>query len=445
MPKKTPIEDQFGAYEDPPDLDAPKPKQKNFGGMPDKGSYEKVATDDKAEAPPAASSAGYPRSIPFTNCGPYLTNYVSTTKYSRFTFLPLATIAQYKRAANVYLLFIAVLCCIPAISPLMPIAAVMPVVFVLTISLIREGAEDYARYKSDEDMNNKTTFVRNPASGQFEEVMWKDVHVGDMIKLADRDWIPTDVLMLTSSAEDGCAYIDTMDLDGETNLKRRTSPKVTTGLTVEDVGTLSGGHLQCAGPSGDLYRFDGALKISDGKSAAVSEQNMLLRSSRLRNTKWAVGVVIYTGMEAKVMLNSINAGKAKQSALEVIVNKAIMLIFVIQLCMAVLSAVLSGAWAASACGSHTYLSCSASGAGTASLTFWTYIILLNSLIPASLIVTMEIVKVVHASFINWDHTLVKKYDKKEEKWRGAEAHTSALNEGLGQIDYIFSDKTGTRQ
>jgi magnesium-transporting ATPase (P-type) len=81
--------------------------------------------------------------------------------------------------------------------------------------------------------------------------------------------------------------------------------------------------------------------------------------------------------------------------------------------------------------------------GTASLTFWTYIILLNSLIPASLIVTMEIVKVVHASFINWDHTLCKRYDKKEERWRGAEAHTSSLNEGLGQIDYIFSDKTGT--
>jgi phospholipid-translocating ATPase len=158
--------------------------------------------------------------------------------------------------------------------------------------------------------------VRNPASGQFEEVMWKDVHVGDMIKLADRDWIPTDVLMLTSSADDGCAYIDTMDLDGETNLKRRTSPKVTTGLSVEDCGALSGAHLQCAGPSGDLYRFDGALKVGSA-TAAVSEQNMLLRSSRLRNTKWAVGVVIYTGMEAKVMLNSINAGKAKQSALEV--------------------------------------------------------------------------------------------------------------------------------
>jgi len=146
--------------------------------------------------------------------------------------------------------------------------------------------------------------------------MWKDVHVGDMIKLADRDWIPTDVLMLTSSAEDGCAYIDTMDLDGETNLKRRTSPKPTVGLSVEACSSLTSAHLQCAGPSGDLYRFDGALKLSSG-TVAVSEQNMLLRSSRLRNTKWAVGVVIYTGMEAKVMLNSINAGKAKQSALEV--------------------------------------------------------------------------------------------------------------------------------
>lgn len=77
------------------------------------------------------------------------------------------------------------------------------------------------------------------------------------------------------------------------------------------------------------------------------------------------------------------------------------------------------------------------------MTFWTYIILLNSLIPASLIVTMEVVKVAHASFISWDIALVHSYDKKEKKWMCAEAHTSTLNEGLGQIDFIFSDKTGT--
>jgi phospholipid-translocating P-type ATPase (flippase) len=440
MPKHKPsVDDSFGSYnfEAPVTPKAGKVKKIKFQNMAEP-AYEKVETEEADHHEPV----GYPRTVKNDHPGEFMTNYVSTTKYSRFTFLPLAILQQYKRGANLYLLFIAVLCCIPLISPLMPIAAVMPVVFVLSISLIREGMEDYQRYQHDEELNNKTCKVRNTATGAFSDVMWKDVHVGDMIQVFDRDWIPTDIVLLTSSAPDGAAYIDTMDLDGETNLKRRSSPKLTAGTALEDCAPLlTDAVLKCVGPSGNLYSFDGTVTVGD-RTAAVSEQNLLLRSSRLRNTKWAVGLVVYTGQESKVMLNSRSSSN-KQSALEGKVNGAILAIFIIQLAMAVLSALLAGAWSAMNCPGHSYLSCSSNGAATGSLTFWTYIILLNSLIPASLIVTMEIVKVVHASFINWDHDLVKRYDAKEAKWRKAEAHTSTLNEGLGQIDYIFSDKTGT--
>ena len=148
--------------------------------------------------------------------------------------------------------------------------------------------------------------------------------------------------------------------------------------------------LNCVAPSGDLYSFDGALKMSDGRSCAVSEQTLLLRSSRLRNTKWAVGIVVYTGQESKVMLNSRSSSN-KQSHVEGSVNTFIIAIFFIQLVMAILSAILSGFWASTQCPKHDYLHCTSSGGQVGSMTFWTYIILLNSLIPASLIVTMEIV------------------------------------------------------
>jgi len=371
----------------------------------------------------------------------FATNYISTTKYSPFTFLPVATAMQFKRGVNLYLLFIAILCCIPIISPLLPAVAVMPIAFVLTISLIREGMEDIERNKNDQELNNKLAKVMNPSTKEFADVTWKDVRVGDLIQIFDRDWIPADVLLLTSSAEDGAAYIDTMDLDGETNLKRRNCPKNTEGTTLEDASSLSDCDLHCAGPSGNLYSFDGTLS-HNGQKSAVSQDNLLLRSSRLRNTKWAVGVVVYTGQESKVMMNS-RSSSHKSSSVESKVNTAVLTIFIVQLGFALLTAILAGIWAATTCGSHTYIGCSDSGLATSGLNFWTYIILLNSLIPASLIVTMEIVKVVHASFINWDQALVKRYDVKEQRWRKAEAHTSSLNEGLGQIDYIFSDKTGT--
>jgi hypothetical protein len=153
MPKPRPVETSYGAYEIPED---PKKSKTPKVKMAKKQDYDKVQPAHEAHQHEDHQEAGgYPREVKNEGCAEFLTNYVSTQKYSMWSFLPVATIYQYRRGANVYLLFIAVLCCIPAISPLMPLAAVMPVVFVLTISLIREGMEDYQRYQHDEELNNK--------------------------------------------------------------------------------------------------------------------------------------------------------------------------------------------------------------------------------------------------------------------------------------------------
>lgn len=153
--------EQFGIYEEEEETEFVGQKNKIIMAS-GKQKYEQVADDeDKAENLDTAVDVGYPRSIQNSGGGTFASNHVSTCKYSKWSFLPKATIQQYKRGANVYLLFIAILCCIPAISPLMPLAAVMPVVFVLSISLIREGMEDYKRYKHDEDLNNKVNFIHS--------------------------------------------------------------------------------------------------------------------------------------------------------------------------------------------------------------------------------------------------------------------------------------------
>lgn len=68
----------------------------------------------------------------------------------------------------------------------------------------------------------------------------------------------------------------------------------------------------------------------------------------------------------------------------------------------------------------------------------TFVILYNNLIPISLQVTLEMVRFLQAIFINMD---IEMYH--EETNTPAMARTSNLNEELGQIKYIFSDKTGT--
>ncbi len=164
--KKQSVDERFGAYHYEPPSSSKKSKErslkwnKNADAFDETVKYHAVPTTETRSNKPVdyeGDSGGYPRTV-LVDKGAFCTNYVSTTKYSRWSFLPLATLQQYKRGANLYLLFIAVLCCIPAISPLMPIAAVMPVVFVLTISLIREGVEDYHRYVHDEELNSKVLF-----------------------------------------------------------------------------------------------------------------------------------------------------------------------------------------------------------------------------------------------------------------------------------------------
>ena len=71
-------------------------------------------------------------------------------------------------------------------------------------------------------------------------------------------------------------------------------------------------------------------------------------------------------------------------------------------------------------------------------TFFRYFLLLNTLIPISLIVTIEVVKVVQAYFMQNDALMYS-----QERDRLAKVSSASLNEELGQVSYIFSDKTGT--
>ena len=84
----------------------------------------------------------------------FCSNYIKTTKYTIFSYLPLATLYQYKKLANWYFLLMSVLSCLP-ISPWSPITMVMPTVFVVLLSVLREGYEDYFRYKSDKQSNRQ--------------------------------------------------------------------------------------------------------------------------------------------------------------------------------------------------------------------------------------------------------------------------------------------------
>jgi phospholipid-transporting ATPase len=285
-------------------------------------------------------------------------------------------------------------------------------------------------------LNNKKTLVLR--GRKWETIKWKNVVVGDVIKIVAGELFPADLLLLSSSEPNSICYIHTSNLDGETNLKVRQGLVCTSNL----IDSLSisewRAEIECEPPNQHLYEFVGNLRLGDEQTQTpIGHEQILLRGSLLQNTKWIHGVVIYTGHETKLMMNS-TAPPFKRSQVEKSTNTQILILFIILLVICLISAVASEIWLNKNAYTHWYLGFGELAPSNFAYTFLTFIILYNNLIPISLQVTLELVKFLQAYFINWDEDM---YDA--ENGFSAMARTSNLNEELGMIKYVFSDKTGT--
>uniref|UniRef100_A0A6Q2Y9F9 Phospholipid-transporting ATPase n=1 Tax=Esox lucius TaxID=8010 RepID=A0A6Q2Y9F9_ESOLU len=357
-------------------------------------------------------------------------NHVSTTKYGVLTFLPRFLYEQIRRAANAFFLFIALMQQIPDVSPTGRYTTLVPLIFILTVAGIKEIIEDYQRHKADNTVNKKKT----TGTGHLSLC----VAVGDIVKVTNGQHLPADMVIVSSSEPQAMCYTETSNLDGETNLKIRQGLTLTAGhQTLEQLMGLSG-RLECEGPNRHLYDFTGTLRLDDQNVVPLGPDQVLLRGAQLRNTQWVVGIIVYTGHDSKLMQNSTKA-PLKRSNVERVTNVQILVLFCILLVMALVSSIGAAIWNRQ----HTEEACwYLSRAGDISTNFWynllTFIILYNNLIPISLLVTLEVVKFTQALFINWDMEMY--YPETDTP---AMARTSNLNEELGQVKYLFSDKTGT--
>lgn len=199
---------------------------------------------------------------------------------------------QFTRYANIYFLVVAILQSIPFLSPLNPISSIAPLILVISLSMIREAFEDLARYKSDLETNSyKTTRY---VGREWEEVEWKELIVGDIVRIEDMEYIPADIVVLTSvtnskkpELNSGQCYIMTSSLDGEKNLKPRLSLKVTQNMYANKTDLIIGGKVVCGQPNDDLKRLKGYLTIDNiNSNLTMDGKNLLLRGSQLKNTEY---------------------------------------------------------------------------------------------------------------------------------------------------------------
>uniref|UniRef100_A0A803V4A7 Phospholipid-transporting ATPase n=1 Tax=Ficedula albicollis TaxID=59894 RepID=A0A803V4A7_FICAL len=367
----------------------------------------------------------------------YAGNAIKTYKYNPITFLPLNLFEQFKRAANFYFLVLLILQSIPQISTLSWYTTLVPLLLVLGITAVKDLVDDIARYRMDNEVNNRTCDVIK--DGRFKATKWKDIKVGDIIRLKKNTFVPADILLLSSSEPNSLCYVETAELDGETNLKFKMALEVTHRHLQEESALADfDGLVECEEPNNRLDKFTGTLSWRNS-NYPLDADKILLRGCKMRNTDFCHGMVIFAGADTKIMKNS-GKTRFKRTKIDSLMNYMVYTIIVVLILLSAGLAIGHTYWEQQVGNSSWYLydAQDLSPAYRGFLNFWGYIIVLNTMVPISLYVSVEVIRFGQSYFINWD--LQMYYPEKDT---AAKARTTTLNEQLGQIQYIFSDKTGT--
>ncbi|CAB3997846.1 probable phospholipid-transporting ATPase IF isoform X2, partial [Paramuricea clavata] len=361
-------------------------------------------------------------------------NAVVSSKYTSWNFVPKNLFEQFRRIANFYFLCISVVQLFID-SPVSPLTSIFPLCFVVAVTALKQGYEDWKRHQADKEVNNRKYELVSPFNGHLVSVTSKDIKVGDIVKVKAEEEFPCDLVLLSSEDPEGKCHVTTANLDGETNLKLHSSLPDTAELQTAETLNYLPAHIECEHPMPDLYKFQGRMILDNNgteTTKSLGPSQVLLRGARLKNTSYVFGVAVYTGMDTKMALNQ-RQNPHKYSTVERTMNTFLIIFLVVLLVLCTLHTVLKRIR-----GGPPYVEEADTGTVQGLEDFLSFIILYNYVIPISLYVTIELQKFTGALFFNWD---IEMYN--EETDEPAKANTSDLNEELGQIQYVFTDKTGT--
>ncbi|CAA7270411.1 unnamed protein product [Cyclocybe aegerita] len=319
-----------------------------------------------------------------------------------------------------------------------------------------KGAQEWGQFGSlaqyQQSVNSQSTLgvvdwrKRPSGSARWERTLWKKLEVGDIVLLRENDQVPADIVVLSTSDSDGMCYLETKNLDGETNLKPRRSIKATTNISSEEDIEKSSFYLDSEPPHQNLYHYHGVLRYKDpasgeDKQEPVSINELLLRGCAIRNTSWIVGLVVFTGADTKIMLNGGDT-PSKRSKIEKETNFNVIVNFCVLTLMCLIAAIFSGLEDAKTGTSAQFFEAGSDPTNSyivnAVITFVSCLIAFQNIVPISLYISIEIVKTIQAYFISQDVDMYyQPYDTPcvPKTWN--------ISDDLGQIEYVFSDKTGT--
>ncbi len=405
----------------------------------------------------------------------FVSNELRTAKYTPLNMVPKSLFEQFRRVSNFYFLVVACIAFIPDVSPSLAITQALPLIVVVGFGFARDVYEDLKRAASDRKSNGKAEIIlsrENPALRMEDEPVKKiakrdqqfpilehqavqlsrislnpDDHVcvpsrgiavGDIVLVRKGEVFPCDLVLLMSSSEGGVAFVSTANLDGESNLKRVVVAEASSSVNSVDELRASSAVIRAQQPSPILHEFDGKMASGNEDFTPLDSSNLLLRGSILRNTDYIYGVAMYTGYDTKVALNMRNP-PSKMGDIEKKLNWVVLLLFIFLVIIVIITAGIGGYLQTSFGAGQWYMGPvlrAEPGWRRGLRSLGTFLILFSTFIPVSLFVTLEFVRLVQGIFIAADPRM-KTGDQ------AAVARSTNLNETLGTIQHVLSDKTGT--
>lgn len=405
----------------------------------------------------------------------YTGNSIRSSRYTLWNFIPRQIIFQFSKLANAYFLLVSIFQLIPGLSTTGTYTTIFPLLVFVTISICKEGYDDVRRYKQDEIENSRETLVfqanslmkqpnfkksllhrislplwyrrikpktRNDSefmtspqiSTQWKTLHWRDVKVGDIVKIYRNDPVPADTVLLHVNGPNSIAYIETMALDGETNLKSKQAPSIIAKncQSINEIVTCRA-KVVVENPNIDLYNFDGSIKFGDDIMPLTTNE-VIFRGSTLRNTPMVVGMVVNTGEECKIRMNANKNPRIKAPEIQKITNRIVVILVLFVVLLTTFCTISYQIWSKNTEKKAPYLE--KSNINLVQI-FIGFFILYNTLIPLSLYVSLEVIKIGQMLLMND----VDIYDPVSNT--PMVVNTTTILENLGQVNYIFSDKTGT--
>ncbi|KAF8891364.1 hypothetical protein BD779DRAFT_1514830 [Infundibulicybe gibba] len=294
-----------------------------------------------------------------------------------------------------------------------------------------------------DEVNERDRFPDGKTMPHWKNVIWEDVRVGDFVKLYNDEPLPADILICATSEDENIAFVETKNLDGETNLKSRNAVPALTHLRTAAAcaDSRTSFQVKCDRPDTNMYRLNGNVAIDEDVSP-VDLSMTLLRGTVLRNTEWVIGVVMYTGLDTKIVLNS-GVTPSKRSKVERQMNPQVFINLLLLAAMATVCAIVDSSL------ERQYFPLGApwlygddlsdDNPRINGLVTWAFSLLtFQDIVPISLYISIEFVRTCQAAFIYFDADIW--YEKTNQ---ATIARSWNLSDDLGQIEYIFSDKTGT--